>query len=63
MYHGIYKDALDTSEDTDVDGHDTWLDALDTDEDDHYPRRCLKWPRYLPLFVVSDVNIQLGAVQ
>ena len=41
------------SEDTDVDGHDTWLDALDTDEDAHHLRRCLKFPRYLPLFVVG----------
>ena len=52
---------LRRSLDTYVDGESTWQDTLDTHEDtldthedNHHLRRCLKWTKYLPLFVVCS---------
>ena len=57
---------LRRSLDTYVDGESTWQDTLDTHEDtldthedNHHLRRCLKWTKYLPLFVVMRMQHQL----
>ena len=54
---------LRRSLDTYVDGESTWQDTLDTHEDtldthedNHHLRRCLKWTKYLPMFVVIFVD-------